>query len=47
MRTVLTGDGCDEVLGGYRSYVVERYSEGFCRSLEERRARWVDALLPD
>jgi asparagine synthase (glutamine-hydrolysing) len=47
VRTVLTGDGCDEVLGGYRSYVVERYSEGFCRSLEERRARWVDALLPE
>jgi len=31
-RAVLTGDGADEVLGGYRRYVAERYGWGF-RSL--------------
>jgi asparagine synthase (glutamine-hydrolysing) len=45
-KIVLTGDGCDEVLGGYRRHVMERYQAGFCRSLEERGARWVDALMP-
>jgi len=45
-KTVLTGDGCDEVLGGYRRHVMERFQAGFCRSLEERGARWVDALMP-
>jgi asparagine synthase (glutamine-hydrolysing) len=46
VKIVLTGDGCDEILGGYRRHVMERYQPGFCRSLAERRARWVDALLP-
>jgi asparagine synthase (glutamine-hydrolysing) len=27
-KTVVTGDGCDEVLGGYRRYVAERMSGG-------------------
>ena len=31
-RTVLTGEGADEILGGYRRYVAERYGWGF-RSL--------------
>ena len=45
-KVILTGDGCDEILGGYRRHVMERFQEGFCRSLEERGARWVDALMP-
>ena len=28
VKTVLTGDGCDEVLGGYRRYVAEAMSGG-------------------
>ena len=28
-RTVLTGDGCDEILGGYRRHVAERFAWGF------------------
>jgi asparagine synthase (glutamine-hydrolysing) len=30
VKTVLTGDGCDEVLGGYRRHVAERFAWGFC-----------------
>ena len=47
VRIVVTGDGSDEVLGGHRRFAMERFSEGFCRSLEERRGRWVDGLLLD
>jgi asparagine synthase (glutamine-hydrolysing) len=46
VRIVLTGDGCDEVLGGYRRHVMESFQPGFCRSLEERGARWVDVVMP-
>ena len=47
VRVLYTGDGSDEVLGGHRRYAMERFSEGFCRSLEERRAKWVEGLLVD
>jgi asparagine synthase (glutamine-hydrolysing) len=45
-RVLLSGDGCDEVLGGYRRHAAERLAEGFSRRLEERRARWARVLLP-
>jgi asparagine synthase (glutamine-hydrolysing) len=28
-KSVLTGDGCDEILGGYRRHVAERFAWGF------------------
>jgi asparagine synthase (glutamine-hydrolysing) len=44
--SVLSGDGCDEVLGGYRKLVAERFHPGFCESLERRGERWAARLLP-
>ena len=30
VKSVVSGDGCDEVLGGYRRHVAERFAWGFC-----------------
>jgi asparagine synthase (glutamine-hydrolysing) len=45
-QSVLSGDGCDEVVGGYRKLVAERFHPGFCASLERRGERWAARLLP-
>ena len=45
-KRVLSGDGCDEVLGGYRKLVAERFHPGFCDSLERRGEKWAARLLP-
>lgn len=42
---VLSGDGCDEVVGGYRRLIAERVHPGFCRSMEEKRAQRAARLL--
>ena len=44
--TVLSGDGCDEVVGGYRKLLAERFHPGFCRSLEQRGEKQAAQLLP-
>jgi asparagine synthase (glutamine-hydrolysing) len=43
---VISGDGCDEVVGGYRKLVAERFHPGFCESLERRDEKWAAQLLP-
>ena len=40
---VVSGDGCDEVVGGYRRLVAERFHPGFCES-RERTTRLVLGL---
>lgn len=45
-KSVLSGDGCDEVVGGYRKLVAERFHPGFCESLERRHERAAAQLLP-
>ncbi len=30
VKSALSGDGCDEILGGYRHHVAERFAWGFC-----------------
>src|SRR5690606_31854811 len=45
-RRLVTGDGCEELVGGYRRHVAERLHPGFCASLLAREGRWVSKILP-
>lgn len=45
-RRLITGDGCEEIVGGYRRHVAERFHPGFCEAMEARRAKWVSTILP-
>ena len=44
---MVSGDGCDEVIGGYRRLVAERFHPGFCEALERRAEARAARLLPD
>jgi asparagine synthase (glutamine-hydrolysing) len=43
---VISGDGCDEVVGGYRRLVAERFHPGFCDALARRGEGIAARLLP-
>lgn len=43
---VLCGDGGDEIVGGYRKLLAERFRPGFCEALERRGEAWAARLLP-
>jgi asparagine synthase (glutamine-hydrolysing) len=45
-RVVLSGEGCDEILGGYRRHLAERFSAGFSERRHAREALWVEHLVP-
>jgi asparagine synthase (glutamine-hydrolysing) len=45
-RRLVSGDGCEEILGGYRRHVAERFHPGFCEAMETRQGKWVSAILP-
>jgi asparagine synthase (glutamine-hydrolysing) len=45
--SVLSGDGGDEIVGGYRKLVAERFHPGFCASMDARGEKWAQRLLPD
>ena len=44
--SVLSGDGCDEVVGGYRRLIAERFHPGFSESMFDKQARDAQRLLP-
>ncbi len=46
VKSVITGDGCDEILGGYRKHVAERFHPGFCEAMAQKRAKVAFSLLP-
>ena len=46
VKSVVTGDGCDEIVGGYRKHVAERFHPGFCASMDDQGKRIAVALLP-
>ncbi len=43
---VVSGDGCDEVIGGYRRLVAERFHPGFCAARERRGEALAARLVP-
>ena len=44
-RRILTGEGCDEVLGGYRRYITARLKGNFRHDLSAAQARLSDDVL--
>ncbi|HSJ95938.1 MAG TPA: asparagine synthase-related protein, partial [Myxococcota bacterium] len=43
---LISGDGCEEIVGGYRRHVAELFHPGFCEAMETRRGKWVSTILP-
>jgi asparagine synthase (glutamine-hydrolysing) len=46
VKSVLTGDGCEEIVGGYRRHAAERFHPGFCDAMQARQGKWAQVLLP-